>query len=117
MQESGDRIKNIATGEEAAKDLAVIGMQPIAAKLEIVLAMNQGEAIAELCAPDGFIDIRLEEEGVSEAECCAKTHRGICWDVGLRRSAGPNFTLIGEMRFIQLVRGNCREVVHVHDVD
>ncbi len=69
VQKTHRTVEDVAPGEKSAKYLRVVRVQPIAAKLEIMLPMDNGKIVAKLRAPNRFVYGRFEEEGITEAEC------------------------------------------------
>ncbi len=100
MQEAADAVKDVTTSEEATEGLGIVCMEPITAEFEIMLSVNQREAVPKLRAPDGLVYVGLKKERVAETESGAKSHRGIGRDIRLSCRTGPNFTLIAKVCFI-----------------
>ena len=83
-------------------------MHPLAAELDRVCPMNDRKVIAELRAPEDFVDIRLKEERVAEAKCGPKAHRRIGWNIGLGSRSGTFFSRIREVQPVNLGGRNGR---------
>ena len=56
MHEAGDAVKNVTAGEKAAEDLRIATMNPLAAELPSVLALNDREIVANIVAPEDFVN-------------------------------------------------------------
>ena len=63
MEETSSAVKNIAARKEAAEDLCVVRVQPLAAKLEGVPAVDDGNVVAG-----------------AQAECRVRSGRGISFE-------------------------------------
>src|SRR5947208_3191822 len=117
MQETEHRIKDVAAGEEAAEDLRVVAVQPVAAELDRVLASDDGIVVSELAAPESLVDRGLEEERIAEAEGGSKAGRRISGQVRGSRHARTPFAVVAEVGFIQLPRCYRGEQVYVVSLD
>src|SRR5919107_1004509 len=67
-QEARHAVEDVAPLEEAAEDLRVAAVQPLAAELRRVVAGDDRDVVLELRAPEGLVHVGAEEEGVAEAE-------------------------------------------------
>src|SRR5262249_37901091 len=67
-QEAGDAVEDITAFKEAAEDLRVVAVRPIASRLDRVVAGDDREVVAYLEALEEFVDLRRQEEWVAEAE-------------------------------------------------
>src|SRR2546423_5688680 len=61
-------IKEIQAFEEAAKNLSVVTVNPLASYFERVFTANDGEVIAHVRSPEDFIDGRFQKERLAETE-------------------------------------------------
>ena len=72
-QEPVDAVEQVPALEEAAKDLIVVRVQPLAAGLDRVLAGDDREVVLELKALDQLVDVGRQEERVAESERRGRT--------------------------------------------
>ena len=108
----------IAAGEEATEHLIVQRVNPLAAKLEGVVAGDDREVVLDVRAPEQFIDVRLQEERIAETE--TSVAKPIAVSAGTfdgDRRARPQLTRVGEVSFVQLGRRDRREEIDVEIVD
>src|SRR5438445_10351989 len=117
VKEAGDAIEDVAACEESAEDLRVTGVNPFATELKGVLALDEGEAVANVGAPKDFVNGWFEEEGLAEAEGGAEAHRGVWHRVLVGGVARTIFTRIGEVSFVELVGRNGAVQVAVSNLD
>ncbi len=82
MQKIVYTVEDVAAGEESAEDLGVVRVQPVAAKLEIMFSVNNGEIVAELRAPNRFVNVWIEEERIAESEGGPESHSCVRWNLG-----------------------------------
>jgi len=68
MHETDCVIKEIETLEKAAEYLCVVAMHPFAADFPRVLAHDLREIVANLSAPEDFVNRWLEKEWLTKAE-------------------------------------------------
>jgi len=68
VEETGYVAENVATGEETAENLGIEAVNPFAAELKCVLAFDEGEIVAEIGAPENFINGGFEEERLAKAK-------------------------------------------------
>src|SRR5688572_2574222 len=80
-------------------------------------ALYHRDRIAKLSAPEGFVDIRLKEERVSESEGRRKAHRRIGGEIGFVRRPRTFFSRIRKVRFVDDVRTQSAIEVKVKDID
>src|SRR5258708_990348 len=101
VEEGVNAVKDVATGKEAAENLGIAAMNPFAAELPGVLAFNDREIIANVGAIKEFVDRRLQEKRLAEAEVGGEAHRGIRNAVCVGRKAGPGLTGVGQVDFVE----------------
>src|SRR5882762_66373 len=92
-------------------------MQPVAPKLEIMFSANNGEIVAELCAPNRLVDVRFKEERAPDAEGGPESHGSVCRYFGWSCRSRPDLALVAEVRFVQLGRGDSGVMISIDDVD
>ncbi len=116
-QEAGHAVEDVAPLEEAAEDLRVAAVHPLAAELGGVVARDDGEVVLELRAPERLVHVGREEEGVAEAEGRDEAHRRVGRDVRRRGRARPLLAPVGEVELVDLRRRERREEVDVEGVN
>src|SRR6266568_5839036 len=79
--------------------------------------VDSGKIVAELCAPNRFVNGWLDEEGISKPETWAETNTSIRWDLGWSSRSRPELTLVAEVCFVQLGRGDRGVLISIDDVD
>src|SRR5689334_19725807 len=113
MQEAEYGVKDVASGKEAAEDLGVVAVQPLATEFNGVLAGQHGKGITDLEALEHLVHAGFEEEGLAKTEGGTEAHGGIGRNVGVHGSAGAVFTREAEVPFIDPLRGEGTEEVDV----
>src|SRR5262249_33887031 len=113
VQETKDRIKDIAPGEEPAEHLRIVAVQPIPSELDGMLARKDGEVVSHLNAFKHLVNLRFEEEGSAKAEGGSESHGSIGGHIGCDCRARPVFARKAEMAFIHLFRRYRGEHVEV----
>ena len=68
VQESDNRVENVAALEESAEDLRVVAVQELSTELNGVISGDDGEVVAHLSTLEYFINIRSKKEWISETE-------------------------------------------------
>ena len=117
MHEAGDTVEDIASGEEAPENLAIVAVNPFTADLPSVLAFDDREIVANVGAPKDFIDGGLKEERLAEAECRGKAHGRVRHAGRIDGVARAVFPRIGEVGLVQHGVGECAEPVAVDVLD
>src|SRR5262252_2827263 len=82
-QESCDTVKQVSASEESAKHLGITTMYPLPARLRRVLAFDERNIVLDLSPPEEFINVRLQEEWVAEAERRTEAHCNIGQEIRL----------------------------------
>ncbi len=101
MQEARYAVEDIAASEEPSENLGVAAVNPFAAELPGVLALYDGKVVANIGAIKEFVDGRLQEKWLAEAEAGSKPHGGVRDTVCIDRQARACFTSVGEMGFVE----------------
>ena len=68
VHETHCTIEKVQTIEESPENLSVIAVQPLAAKFDGVLAVDDGEVVPRVGTPKDFVYIGLEEKRLTEPE-------------------------------------------------
>src|SRR5262249_12753864 len=117
VEKPGYAVKNIAAGKEAAEDLRVAAVNPLATELKSMLTVNERQAVTNVGAPEDFVNGRLKEEWLTETESCAKAHRGVGNGVLVDGVTGTILARVRKMRFVELGRRDGAIPVAVGDLN
>src|SRR5262249_48937554 len=98
VHESGDAVKDIAARKEAAEDLLVVSVQPLAAELESVLSADNRNAVSEIMAVKQLVHRGLQEKRLAKAEIGGKAHGCVGNRVEIHGRARAGFPGVGKMR-------------------
>ena len=80
-QKAGNAVEDVPARKESAEDLIVQRVQPFAAEFNVVIARDDREVVFDVRAPEQFVDVRFEEERITEPESRHKPHRRVCRDI------------------------------------
>ena len=116
-QKSCHAVEQVAAFEEATKNLRVLRVQPLAAGLDGVGAVDDGEIVLQLEPIPELVDIRSQEERVAEPERRHEPHARV--GRNRRGSGGARAVLarVREVELVQPVRGDGAEQVDVQHAD
>jgi len=89
--------------------LGVLGMQPLATNFHCVFSVDHREVVANLGAPEKFVDVRIQEERLAETERGAEAHGGVWNRAGIDGVARAIFAGVSKVRFVHLVIGERAE--------
>ena len=81
-QEAGDAVEEVASLEEAAEHLRVVGVQPLAAGFDRVPAGHDREVVLQLEALHQLVDVRRQEERIAKAERWSRTRSPVSAGIG-----------------------------------
>src|SRR6266508_814862 len=112
-----DAVEDVAAVEEAAEDLRVVAVRPIASRLDRMVAGDDREVVAYLEALEEFVNIRPQEERVAETERRGEAHRRVGGHVRLGGRARTVFAEVSDVKLVQLGRRKRRENVGVEGVN
>ena len=116
-QKASNAVKNVSPGKEAAEDLIVKGMQPLAADLDCVATANDRNVVLNISTPKQFINRWIEEERITEAERGGKAHGRIRRHIRRNRGARSQLARVRKVTFVDYRGRDRREQVHVEIVD
>src|SRR6266436_3093283 len=101
MEETSHAVENVAAGEKATENLGIAAVNPLAADLKGVLALDDGEVVTNVGAIEELVNGGLEKERLTETEVGGKTHSGIR-DAGRADGAArTGFASVGEVVFVE----------------
>ena len=115
-------IEEIQSFEEAAENLRVVTVEPLAPYFDSVLAVDDGEIVSCIGAPKDFVYGWLEKEGLTEAEgegrrAVRRTNIRVWHGSGIGRVARPIFASVGKMRLVEFAARNGAEPVRIDCLD
>src|SRR5207249_4427703 len=115
-------IEKVQAVEEAAKNLSVIAVEPLAAKFDGVLAVDDGEVVSYVATPKDFVYFGLEEEGLTEPESEGRwaVHRAdirVWHGRRIGRVARPIFARVSKMCFVEFAARNGAKPVCIDGLD
>src|SRR5262245_36948014 len=109
MQEARDAVEDVTAFEEAAEDLGVVAVRPIASQLDRVVAGDDREVVAYLEALEEFVNIRSQEERVAETKRCGEAHRSVGGHIRFGCRPRTVFAEVSDVKLVQLRRRKRRE--------
>src|SRR5216684_8842864 len=117
MEETSHAVENVAACEKATENLGIAAVNPLAADLKGVLALDDGEVVTNVGAIEELVNGGLEKERLAETEVGGKTHSGIR-DAGRADGAArTGFASISEMGLVEHAVGKCAEPVGADGLD
>src|SRR5437667_11964622 len=122
MHEAYSVIEKVKSLKKSPENLSVIAVQPLAAGLDRVLAVNDGEVVPCIGAPEDFVYIGLKEKGLTEPESEARwaVYRAdirVWHGSGIGRVSRPIFASVGKMRLVEFAARNGAEPVRIDCLD
>src|SRR5689334_14141585 len=122
VHESHSIVEKVESFEKSSEDLGVVAVQPLSASFYSVLAANDGEIVPYVGAPENFINGRLQEKWLAEAEskrswAIGRTYIRVRHALRVGCVAGPIFACVGEMCFVEFGSRNCAEPVSINCLD
>src|SRR6266849_184024 len=117
MEETSHAVENVAAGEKATENLGIAAVNPLAADLKGVLALDDGEVVTNVGAIEELVNGGLEKERLAETEVGGKTHSGIR-DAGRADGAArTGFASVGEVGFVEHAVGKSAKPVGADGLD
>src|SRR5260221_2732156 len=101
VEKTSHAVEDVAAGEKATENLGIAAVNPFGAELPGVLTFNDGKIVADVGAIKEFVNGRLQEKWLAEAEVGSKAHGGVWNARGVDREARAGFAGIGEMGFVE----------------
>src|SRR5205807_642432 len=110
-------VKNVPPLKEPAEHLVIQRVQPLAAYLDVMAAMNNRKVVLYIGPPDELINRRIEKERMTKSEGSTKAHGRVGGHIGSYRRAGSQLARIREVRFVELGGRQSRKQIYVEVID
>lgn len=117
MQKSGVAAEDVAARGKAIKDLNVVAVEILPAKLEGMFAVDEGEVVFEIQVVEVLGGARSEKEWLAETERRKKSNFRIRHGGGVDRRTRTSLVSVGDVSLVQLPIAQRRGQVEIQRLD